>query len=97
VVVESDFVAIEASGNRKIWTRQTFCIIVRGVQGGHIKFDVSHVPNTTGVGRPYSEMLTYKRLKPFVTRGQYFHFWIKNVPVLKGIFCQDKMLDYAYN
>jgi hypothetical protein len=26
-----------------------------------------------------------------------FHFWMKNVPVLNGIFCHDKMLDYAYN
>ena len=36
-------------------------------------------------------------LKPFVTRGQYFHFWIKNVLFLNRIFCNDKMLDYAYN
>lgn len=32
-----------------------------------------------------------------VTRGQYFHFWKNNVPVVNGIFCQDKMLEYAYN
>jgi hypothetical protein len=37
-------------------------------------------------------------LKPVVTLGQYIHFWKKkNVPVVNGIFCQDKMLEYAYN
>jgi hypothetical protein len=36
-------------------------------------------------------------LKPFVTRGQYFHFWKNNVPVVNGICCQDKMLEYSYN
>ena len=32
-----------------------------------------------------------------VTRGQYFHFWEKNIPIVNRIFCQDKMLEYAYN
>ena len=36
-------------------------------------------------------------LKPIVTRGQYFHFWKKNVPVVNGLFCKVKMPEYAYN
>ena len=32
-----------------------------------------------------------------VTRGQYFHFWKNNVPVVNRVFCQDKMLECAYN
>jgi hypothetical protein len=32
-----------------------------------------------------------------VTRGQHFHFWKNNVPLVNGVFCQDKMLEYAYN
>jgi hypothetical protein len=29
--------------------------------------------------------------------GRYFIIGLKNVPVLRAVFCHKKMLDYAYN
>ena len=34
---------------------------------------------------------------PVESTGHYFHFWKNNVPKVNGLFCQDKMLEYAYN
>ena len=41
--------------------RETFKILDVDI-AYQIKCYLSHAPNTTGVGRPYSEMLTYKPL-----------------------------------
>ena len=51
----------------------------------HIYYDMWYILKTCGI------------YEPFVTRGQYFHFWKNNIPVVNRIFCQDKMLEYAYN
>jgi hypothetical protein len=48
-------------------------------------------------GESYDPLLM-SLVKPVATLGAVFSFWgEKNVPVLNRIFCQDKMLEYAYN
>ena len=42
-------------------------------------------------------LLIHPQFSHIKTRGHYFHFWKNNVPKVNGIFCQDKMLEYAYN
>ena len=42
--------------------KEEVCNITYIMKSSQIKLNLSHAPNTAGVGRPYSEMLTYKPL-----------------------------------